>query len=183
VRLLPKYVLTGGPGAGKSSLLLALERLNYHCAEEVSRQLIVEQVARGSGCLPWKDLSCFADKVLQRMVAQYRQAASRTGITFFDRGIPDIIAYLKVAGLPLKENFPAAVQQCPYNRCVFMLPPWKDIYVNDPERWQTYEEAVALYEALRETYQHFGYTLIDLPRGTLAQRVGYLLKAIAIGTS
>jgi predicted ATPase len=171
-----KYIISGGPGAGKTSLLQALLAHGYNCSEEASRRLIVEQVAMGTHCLPWIDLACFADKVLMRMIQLYQQSALNQDITFFDRGIPDIIAYLKIAGLPIKEHYYAALQQYPYHPTVFILPPWKEIYVNDAERWQTFEEAVVLHTAIKETYQAFGYTLIEIPKGTVAERLRFLLK-------
>ncbi len=171
-----KYIITGGPGAGKTSLLHALNAKGYNISPEVSRQLIAEGVAKGSTCLPWIDLSCFAEKTLQRMAALYRQAAPHSGTTFFDRGIPDVFAYLKVAGLPVKEEHLQLLQAHPYQTTVFILPPWKDIFVNDPERWQTFEEATVLYTALKETYSSLGYTLIEVPGGTIEERSRFLLR-------
>jgi len=169
-----KYIITGGPGAGKTSLLLALKKAGYHCSEEVSRQLIREEVANNSPCLPWTNLSCFAGKVLDRMITNYHQTAGH-GITFFDRGIPDIIAYLKAAALHVPDRFYTALQQYRYQQTVFILPPWKHIYINDAERWHTYEEAVALYTAISETYRAFGYTLIEVPPAGIENRMEYVL--------
>jgi predicted ATPase len=50
--------------------------------------------------------------------------------------------------------------------------------LNDPERWQTFEEAVAIYEALKETYQSLGFNLIELPKTTLEERVKIVEAAI-----
>lgn len=171
-----KYIITGGPGAGKTSLLQVLIHLGYNGSAEVSRQLIAEQVAKGSRCLPWIDMACFAEKVLLRMVEAYRQSDSYAGATFFDRAIPDIFAYLKVAGLPVNEDYYAILKQHPYQSTVYILPPWKEIFVNDPERWQTFEEAKTLYNAIRETYESLGYILVEIPEGTVEERAHFLLK-------
>ena len=173
-----KYIITGGPGAGKTSLLQALERAGYHCSEEASRRLIAEQVALGSDCLPWINLSCFAGKVLDRMINLYMRSADHTGITFFDRGIPDIIAYLKAADLPIDARYYTALQQHSYQQLVFVLPPWKDIYVNDAERWQTFEEAVHLYASIRETYHVLGFTLIEVPEESVENRMNFIVETI-----
>ena len=173
-----KYIISGGPGAGKTSVLEALKRLNYPCFDEVSRQLIAEEVLKGAGCVPWTNLPCFAEKALERMVILYRQAAACNGITFFDRGIPDIIAYLKVAALPVAEEYYRAAQNYPYQPAVFILPPWKEIYRNDPERWQTFEEATAIHDAITETYQSLGYTMIELLKGSVEQRVRQIIQLV-----
>jgi predicted ATPase len=173
-----KYIITGGPGAGKTSLLQALEAAGYNCSEEASRRLITEEVANGSKCLPWINLSCFAAKVLNRMITLYMQTAAHTDITFFDRGIPDIIAYLNAAALPVDNSYYTALQQHPYHPLVFILPPWKAIYINDAERWQTFEEAVLLYESIRETYHALGFTLIEVPEASIGQRKDFILQTI-----
>jgi predicted ATPase len=170
-----RYIITGGPGAGKTTLLMALRRLHYRCSEEASRRLIREESAKGSGCLPWVDLPCFAGRVLERMIASYHAAAEST-VTFFDRGIPDIIAYLSAAGLPVPAVYDEALRQYPYARTVFLLPPWQEIYVPDDARWQTFEEAERICHHIKDTYRSAGYEIIELPKCPVDQRAGLLIK-------
>lgn len=49
------YVLTGGPGVGKTTLLEELERRNYEIVPEIARELIKEQQKTNGQVLPWKD--------------------------------------------------------------------------------------------------------------------------------
>lgn len=172
------YIISGGPGSGKTTLLTALHRAGFAVAEEVSRQLIQEQVALGSNQVPWLDLAGFADLALTRMVAQHQLATRRGGVTFFDRGLPDLLAYLVVAGQPVPPTYYAAVATHRYQPQVFMAPPWPEIYVNDTERWQTFDESVTLYHALRLAYQQVGYTVVELPKTTVAARVDFV-RAVA----
>ncbi|MBD2768696.1 AAA family ATPase [Hymenobacter sp. BT664] len=174
------YVISGGPGAGKTTLLAALCRAGFAGAGEVARQLIQEQVAQGSGLVPWQNLAGFAELALARMVAQHEAARRRGGVTFFDRGIPDIIAYLEVAGLPVPPAYLAVAAAHPYQNPVLLAPPWAEIYVNDAERWQTFAEAEALYQALRHTYQRLGSTVLDLPKTTVAARVDFVRSTLAL---
>lgn len=167
-----KYIITGGPGAGKTTLLQALKQQGYGTSDEASRQLIIEEVNNGSKCLPWMDLPCFALKALERMVQLYNNAPPE--VTFFDRGIPDIIAYLKAAALPVDKHFYHTLNRHPYHPVVFLAPPWQEIYVNDSERWQTFKEAVALYHTIKETYLTLGYTLVELPLASVQERVNFV---------
>ena len=176
---MPLYVISGGPGAGKTTLLAALRRAGFAGADEVSRRLIREQVAAGRGAVPWQDLAGFAELALARMVAQHRRATRRGGVTFFDRGIPDILAYLAVAGLPVPPAYHAVAAAHPYHNPVFLAPPWPEIYVNDAERWQTFAEAEVLYHALRDTYQGLGYAVRELPRAAVAARVAFVRAQVA----
>ncbi len=172
------YLISGGPGAGKTTLLAALAAAGFAVVPEVSRQLIQEQVALGSVLVPWHDLSGFAELARGRMVAQHTAASQRGGLTFFDRGLPDLIAYLTAAGLPVAPAYYRAVADYPYQRLAFLAPPWPDIYVNDPERWQTPAEAAALYEVLHATYAALGFDVCVLPRTTVAARVAFVQAAL-----
>ena len=173
-----KFIISGGPGAGKSTLLEALRDKGFYCSEEVSRRLIQEQVATGSRCLPWIDLNCFAELAVDRMIFEYEKVPADTDIAFFDRAIPDIIAYLRVGGLPVGASFYRAVQQYFYQSQVFIAPPWEAIYINDRERWQTFTEAVTLHQALVDTYQSLNFTVIELPPISVAERVEFVLTTI-----
>ena len=174
------YILSGGPGAGKTTLLAALRQAGFAGAAEVSRQLIREQVAGGTALVPWQDLAGFAELALARMVALHEQATRRGGVTFFDRGIPDILAYLAVAGLPVPPAYRAVAAAHRYQNPVFLAPPWPEIYVNDAERWQTFAEAEALCYALRDTYLNLGYEVLELPRGPVALRVDFVRAALCL---
>jgi predicted ATPase len=173
-----RFVISGGPGAGKSTLLEALRGSGFVCSEEISRPLIQEQVALGSSCVPWTDLACFARLALDRMIDAYNRAEQGEGVAFFDRGIPDIVAYLHVGGQPVSALYEEALAQYRYCSPIFMAPPWEAIYVNDSERWQTFAEATALYQALTTCYQQAGYTLIELPKASVASRVEFVLATL-----
>lgn len=176
---MPRYILTGGPGAGKTSLLNELGRRGFTCSEEVSRKLIRREVAAFSSCLPWKDLSCFADRCLEQMLKELDKHPS-AGLTFFDRGIPDIIAYLRLAGKPVKREFLEAGFEPSYEKKVFILPPWKEIYTNDAERWQSADEAAFIYKSIVETYSGFTYSLVEVPRLCLEGRAEFISDHIQL---
>lgn len=175
---MPKYIITGGPGAGKTSLLAGLRHLQYPCHAEASRQLIIEEKKKGSGCLPWLDLPCFAKKVLERMITAFETAADTMPV-FFDRGIPDIVAYLKAAGLHVEDAYNRALEKYRYAPTIFLLPPWEDIYVQDSERWQTFAEAAFLADQIRTVYGQAGYQIIELPLGSIQERTIFIRDCLA----
>jgi predicted ATPase len=67
-----------------------------------------------------------------------------------------------------------------YNRRVFILPPWPQIYVQDSERKQTLEEAEATYKSMITTYQGYGYELVPVPLGPIDKRVEFVIRNIGL---
>ena len=57
---------------------------------------------------------------------------------------------------------------------VFWAPPWRDIYVNGPERPQDWEYAEKLGISLRMVYVSLGYDVINLPHATVAERAAFI---------
>ena len=45
------YIITGGPGSGKSTVIDALGKVGFLCADEVGRQIIQEQLKIGGDAL------------------------------------------------------------------------------------------------------------------------------------
>ena len=74
----------------------------------------------------------------------------------FDRGIPDVLAYMDFFNQEYGEEFITACQDNRYN-IIFIAPPWEEIYVSDNERLETYKEAQEIHHALMGTYTRFGY--------------------------
>lgn len=63
-------IITGGPGAGKTTLINALADAGYPTFAESSRQLIEQQSQLEDGILPWVDLPGFAELCLGVMSKQ-----------------------------------------------------------------------------------------------------------------
>jgi len=61
---------------------------------------------------------------------------------------------------------------------VFLAPPWREIYVSDPERRHGFEDAVAEYDRLTEAYGALGYDVVTLPRAGVAARANFLLGVL-----
>ncbi len=51
------FVVTGGPGAGKTSLITELSRRGLHTTPESDRAIIREEVASGGDALLWAQIA------------------------------------------------------------------------------------------------------------------------------
>lgn len=170
------FVITGGPGAGKTTLIEALSSAGYASTVESGRAIIQEQVSIGGRALPWIDPLAFAELMLSRDIRSYRMAQELEGPVFFDRGVLDVVGYLRLIGKPVPTYMEKAAKEFRYNRHVFVAPPWKEIFRRDCERKQDFAEAVRTYEAM-SIYAKFGYQLIELPRVSVEDRMRFVLNA------
>ncbi len=169
-------VLTGGPGAGKSAVIDALAQAGYARSREAGRAVIRDQVAQGGRALPWIDPAAFAELMLDFELRSYREAQSQSWLVFFDRGVPDIAGYLRLSGLTVPPHIEQAVQTHRYNRRVFILPPWREIFRQDSERKQDFGEAVRTHETMVRTYGDYGYELVEVPCASVEERMRFILQ-------
>ena len=174
--MVKRIVVTGGPGSGKTSLLEALEARNFMVCPEISRILIREEMKKQTGVLPWNNMRDFAQLCLYRMVEDWERVAHRHDDVFYDRGIPDIIAYLNLNDIEPAEELIEVIARKRYHRVVFWCPPWPEIYVNDAERPQTFPEAQALGSAIKYVYEKNQYQVVSMPKVPVQQRADFLLQ-------
>ncbi|BCB19391.1 AAA family ATPase [Bosea sp. ANAM02] len=167
-------VITGGPGAGKTSLIEALAAGGHAVRPEAGRAVIRAHQAVGGRGLPWVDPALFAELMLAADLRGHAEALARRGTVFFDRGIPDIAGYLTLCGLPVPDHVARAARRLRYRRTVFIAPPWREIFTQDAERKQDFAEAERTYVAMTETYPRYGYELVELPCASVAERVSFV---------
>ncbi len=171
-----RIVFTGGPGAGKTTLLAALGARGYRTVDESARAIIQTRVA--SGLHPRPAALDFAREILHRDIAQYPQPPE-LDIVFFDRGVIDALCMIdQAAGLGAHE-LKDLLSRYPYERRVFVLPPWEAIYTTDSERDQTFADALRVHETLTEWYSRCEYEIVEVPIGTVAYRCAYVLRVLA----
>jgi len=172
------FVITGGPGSGKSTLIAALANRGIATMPEAGRAIIRDQVEIAGEALPWSDKRAFAELMLSWEMRSYRDAMRLNGPVIFDRGVPDVAGYLRLSNLPVPSHVARAAEVFRYHRRVFVAPPWPEIFTQDGERKQSFEEAQATCAAMIETYSALGYEMIPLPLASVEDRVRLVLAAI-----
>jgi Predicted ATPase len=173
------HVITGGPGSGKTTLIEALAAEGVRHMPEAGRAIIQDQVDIGGMALPWGDRKAFATLMLAWEMRSYREALNISGPIVFDRGIPDVIGYLRLSGLPVPAPVKKAAQLRRYASKVFIAPPWPAIFSQDTERKQTLAEAEATFHAMVDAYSTLGYELVMLPLVPVAERAKFVRERIA----
>jgi len=173
-----KIVFAGGPGTGKSETLKALNKMGCHCFGEISRQITKEAQQQGIDQLFLKDPLLFSQKLLEGRVQQYLEAEQLSEkICFFDRGIPEITAYMHYKKEKVPAKFIEANHKHQYDQ-VFIFPIWHQIYTSDNERYESLEEALIIEKYIRKTYEQLNYDLIDVPQAGIDARTDFILNHI-----
>lgn len=172
------FVITGGPGAGKTTLILALKQHGFYTIEESARAIIQDEVHAGGDATPWDNINRFKAMILKRDLQNYQSAIQNmnTAIVFFDRGIHDLVAYDRLTRSESTPSLHDALKTVQYNKKVFVTPPWKEIYCNDAERKQSFEEAIQTYANIVHVYKEYGYEVIELPKASVTARVAFIIQ-------
>jgi predicted ATPase len=181
----PFYVITGGPGSGKTTVLAELVRRGHVCVPEDARALIQEQVASSGSALPWSDAPRFAELLMQRSIATYRAEAATWHAQaaknpqppiYFDRGVGDAFTCADLVGLTLSAELSTQANACRYRNPVFLAPWWPAIYSTDTERRESIEEAERTEHAVVKTYADLGYEIVRLPLASPRERADFILR-------
>jgi predicted ATPase len=171
------FVITGGPGFGKSVLIAKLRELGYQVGGEIARQLITRQISEGGDTLPWKDAAEFEKQVTEKRV-EFIKSVDIDSIAFSDRGLPDQAAFSMYKGKEISPQLNLALEENQYAKKVFLTPPWPQIFQNDQIRTETFEAAERIHQFIVKAYLNYGYELIDLPFVSPDERIEFILKSL-----
>lgn len=158
-----------------------LRRRGHSVVDEPGRRIVQEEHQTGGLALPWINLAAFARRALDMATADLEAAKMKPGWVFFDRGIVDAACAMEhVTGSPVLEMLGRSYR---YHPTVFLVPPWPEIYVVDPERKHGFDAAVAEFERLERAYPILGYRVVVLPKQSVAERADFVLALLASDTS
>lgn len=172
-------VIIGGPGTGKTTIIDGLVAKGYCCYPEISREVTLEAKKQGVEQLFLEKPLLFSELLLEGRKKQFQNATKEPHeVVFIDRGIPDVLAYMHYIGDSYPATFDTACREHTYSK-IFILPPWEEIYISDNERYENFEQAKLIYNHLTETYQNYGYKLIEVPKDTMNNRILFILDEIS----
>jgi len=180
-----RIVITGGPGTGKTAVIDALATQGHYCFQEIIRSMTLEAKKQGgvnqldTNPLAFvQDSKAFNTELLQGRLQQFKKATELVKeLFFYDRGLPDVLAYMDYFKQPYGADFTKTCEANLYDQ-VFILPPWKAIYVQDSERLESYEQATEIHHCLVKTYTSLGYEMIEVPFANVTERVQFMCANI-----
>ncbi len=180
-----EYVLTGGPGSGKSSIILALEADGQAVVREAAEDVIKLMQARGIA-EPWKQAD-FQNRILDLQHLRELHMSRTEGTLFIDRGTLDGLAYYNLQGVEPSgmmrreiENYEFAARgmygmQKRYEK-VFLIESLGSCKRSAVRR-ENLMEAKELERLQAMNYVKMGYEIIRIAPGTVDERVTKILDS------
>jgi predicted ATPase len=172
-----RYILTGTPGSGKTSILKALKHQGYAVVEEAATDIIGLEQRQGN-LEPWRQPD-FIDKIVR--LQQQRQMTTTiepAALQFYDRSPVCTYALSHHLGYRssrlLLEELERIEREHIYQRQVFFIDHLEFIQPTEARRI-SFAEALEFELIHEETYVSFGYECIHIAPYSLAERVSSLL--------
>jgi predicted ATPase len=166
------HVITGAPCSGKTSVIDLLGASGHWVVPEAARACIDRQLSRGATLASLKtDPLAFERHILRRKLAVEKALPPHRNI-YFDRAVPDSIAYYRIEGLNPEEPLQAS-RTVSYRR-VFLferLP-----FEKDAVRVEDQQLAARIEWLLEESYTGLGYSVVRVPVMSIEQRAAFILQ-------
>jgi predicted ATPase len=167
-------VITGAPCSGKTAVIYELKRRGYKVIHEVARAYIDGMLANGLPLDQIKgDVLHFERHILQEKV-KIESTLAEDETFFFDRGVPDSIAYFKLAGLNPEE--PVNQGKLVRYKRVFLFA--RLGFLKDEVRSEDEKTAVKLNLLIEESYRRLGYDIVPVPVLSIKKRADFILQQI-----
>jgi predicted ATPase len=164
-----KIVLTGGPGSGKSSIILGLEERGEIVIREAAEDFI--RLRQSQGLVePWLEPG-FQEGILKLQLQREAKIPRETKRVFLDRGIADGLAY-------------ASPESKTYQRILSAIPPYTQVFLvenlgstaTNLIRRENQNQAIEIERKLEETYRNLNYEPIRIGPGTIQERIDKIMN-------
>lgn len=175
-----RYILSGTPGAGKTTVLRALARRGLSVVEEAATDVIALEQSRDVD-EPWTG-AAFVEAIVtlqqQRQVQGEREAV---GVQMYDRSPICTYALCVYLGIPVPRALSAELDRIKrdaiYERQVFFM---RNLGFCEPTaaRRITFEDSLCFERIHEDTYHGFGYQLVDIPAGALEYRAAAICAVV-----
>ena len=174
-----RFIITGAPGAGKTSILRQLELDGFSVVEEAATDVIAAAHARGV-TQAWTNPSFIDEIVSLQKHRQIRASYQSDEVQFHDRCAVCTAALAAWLGYPISPFLAGELERIKseaiFQPRVFFVRNLGFI-TNTEARRISFEDTVRFEKLHEQTYREFGFELICIEPATLMERVN-LIKTV-----
>ena len=168
-----RYIITGAPGAGKTTILAGLRARGYAVVDEAATDFISREQALGRD-EPWRDAGFFDAIALLQRERQQQPAPAATAVQVFDRSPVCTFALAHYSQRPvtpfLASEVDRVVAEGIYQPRVFFVHLLGFITPTAVRRISL-AQSVRFERFHEQAYRDHGFELVDVPAGTVEERV------------
>lgn len=174
-----RYVLTGAPGAGKTTVARVLEMRGLAVIHEAATDVIAQCQADGRQ-EPWQD-SDFLDLVVAAQRERQQAADGHHEVQVFDRSPLCTLALARYLEQPVTRSLAAEIDRVQghgiYQRRVFLIQPIGFVETTAARRI-SFEESLVFARIHEEVYREHGYDLVGIPAADARARAAMIEQHI-----
>jgi predicted ATPase len=169
------YVITGGPGSGKTTTVNLLKARGYATTIEHARHYIDTMRVKGRTVEDIRRNQIeFQNGILDMQMEEERSHAPGD-MVFLDRALPDALAYYRFLNLPEDAKLKDALKDTGYKK-IFILDPLP--MVNDYARTETAPDQKKIHDLITEVYGSSGFPVVHVPVLPPEERVDFILERL-----
>lgn len=174
-----RYVLTGTPGAGKTTLVRALAAQGFSVVEEAATEVNARMLARGIA-QPHLEPD-FLDAIAQLQADRLQAAGALPGLQVHDRSIFCTVALAEHLGRPIPPALAREAErlaaEAVFEPAVFFV---RNLGFVEPTaiRRISFEDALAFERTHEAVYRRFGFDLVEIPAMEISSRLALITSQL-----
>ena len=178
-----RYILTGTPGSGKTSILRWLELAGYLVVEEAATDIIALQQA--DGVAEPHTRASFIDDIVSLQKHRQMRIADAAEVQFYDRSPICTYALSVWLGFPISVTLANEIERIEkaqiYQKQVFFI---ENLGFCEPTaaRKISFQDSLRIEKVHEDTYRSFGYECIRIAPNELAARVAQIERHVLAGS-